>query len=92
MNSEEFRRHGYEVIDWIADYLDHADRYPVMSGSKPGEIKALLPDAAPVEGEPMGTILEDFRRDIMPGVTHWNHPGCYRHWTASEWCHPQTRR
>ncbi len=45
MNSEEFRRHGYEVIDWIADYLDHADRFPVMSQSRPGDIKALIPDS-----------------------------------------------
>jgi aromatic-L-amino-acid decarboxylase len=83
MNSEDFRRHGYEVIDWIADYLDHADRYPVMSRSKPGEIKALIPDSAPEEGEPMDTILEDFRRDILPGVTHWNHPRFFAYFPAN---------
>ena len=83
MNSEEFRRHGYEVIDWIADYLEHADHYPVMSRSKPGEIKALIPDHAPEDGEPMATILEDFRRDIMPGVTHWNHPRFFAYFPAN---------
>ena len=83
MNSEEFRRHGHDVIDWIADYLDHADRYPVMSRSKPGEIKALIPNSAPEDGEPMGTILEDFRRDILPGVTHWNHPRFFAYFPAN---------
>ena len=72
MNSNEFRRHGHDLVDWIADYLENSDRYPVMSSVKPGDIKALLPDHAPEEGEPMETILEDFRRDILPGVTHWN--------------------
>jgi len=83
MNSEEFRRHGHDVIDWIADYLDNADRYPVMSRSKPGEIKALIPDSAPENGEPMETILEDFRRDILPGVTHWNHPRFFAYFPAN---------
>ena len=83
MNSEEFRRHGYEVIDWIADYLDNADRYPVMSRSKPGDIKALIPDHAPEEGESMETILEDFRHDILPGVTHWNHPRFFAYFPAN---------
>ncbi len=83
MNSDEFRRHGYEVIDWIADYLDHADRFPVMSQSRPGDIKALIPDSAPEEGEPMETILADFRRDILPGVTHWNHPRFFAYFPAN---------
>ena len=83
MNSEEFRRHGHDVVDWIADYLEHSDRFPVMSPVKPGEIRALVPDHAPEEGEPMETILEDFRRDIMPGVTHWNHPRFFAYFPAN---------
>ncbi len=83
MNSEEFRTHGYEIIDWIADYLENADRYPVMSRSRPGEIKALIPDTAPENGESMDTILEDFRRDILPGVTHWNHPRFFAYFPAN---------
>jgi aromatic-L-amino-acid decarboxylase len=83
MNSEEFRRHGYEVIDWIADYLEHADRFPVMSRCQPGDIKALIPDSAPEDGESMETILEDFRRDILPGVTHWNHPRFFAYFPAN---------
>ncbi len=28
MTSEEFRRAGHQLIDWIADYLDHVEQYP----------------------------------------------------------------
>ncbi|MEN8006042.1 MAG: pyridoxal-dependent decarboxylase [Candidatus Krumholzibacteriota bacterium] len=83
MNSEEFRRHGHDVVDWIADYLEHADRFPVMSRCRPGDIKALIPDHAPEAGEPMEIILEDFRRDILPGVTHWNHPRFFAYFPAN---------
>ncbi len=39
MTPEEFRKHGYQVIDWIADYLQNVERYPVLSQVAPGEIR-----------------------------------------------------
>ena len=83
MDAAEFRQHGHEIIDWIADYLDHSDRYPVMSPCRPGDIRALIPDAAPEEGEPMDRIFADFQRDIVPGVTHWNHPRFFAYFPAN---------
>ncbi|HSE99192.1 MAG TPA: aminotransferase class I/II-fold pyridoxal phosphate-dependent enzyme, partial [Blastocatellia bacterium] len=74
MSAEEFRRYGHQVIDWIADYLSHPDRYSVMSQAEPGDIKRLLPAAPPEKGEDMQSILHDFDRVIIPGMTHWNHP------------------
>ncbi|HTS25112.1 MAG TPA: pyridoxal-dependent decarboxylase [Bryobacteraceae bacterium] len=75
MTSEEFRRFGYQAIDWVADYLAHADRYPVLPRVKPGELTDALPSCGPEKGEPMETILADFERLIVPAMTHWNHPG-----------------
>jgi aromatic-L-amino-acid decarboxylase len=75
MSSADFRRYGKELIDWIADYLDHPDRYPVLSRVKPGEVKAQLPTQPPATPESFDTILADFNDIIMPGITHWNHPG-----------------
>jgi aromatic-L-amino-acid decarboxylase len=83
MNADEFRRHGHEVVDWIADYLAHSDRYPVMSRARPGEIRALVPDHPPARGEDMAAILADFQRDILPGVTHWNHPRFFAYFPAN---------
>jgi aromatic-L-amino-acid decarboxylase len=75
MTPEEFRRYGYQAIDWVADYLAHADRYPVLPPVKPGELTDALPGCGPEKGEPMETILADFERLIVPAMTHWNHPG-----------------
>ena len=47
MSADDFKRYGYQVIDWIAEYLEHPERYPVFSRSGPGEIRAQLP-AAPL--------------------------------------------
>ena len=77
MSVEEFRRHGYQVIDWIAEYLSNPDRFPVLSQVEPGQIKAALPVNAPREGEEMDAILADLERVIVPGLTHWNHPSFF---------------
>ena len=47
MNSDDFRQYGKQLIDWIADYLDQPERYPVLSRVKPGEVKGQLPAQPP---------------------------------------------
>lgn len=83
MNAKEFRKYGQDVVDWIADYLENAQQYPVMSRRRPGETIALVPEHPPEEGEEMDRILEDFERDILPGVTHWNHPRFFAYFPAN---------
>lgn len=75
MTPEEFRRYGHQAIDWVADYLAHPERFPVLPSVKPGELTDALPACGPERGEAMETILADFERLIVPAMTHWNHPG-----------------
>jgi aromatic-L-amino-acid decarboxylase len=83
METEDFRRHAHELVDWIADYLEHAERYPVCSRSRPGDLLAALPASPPEEPEPMADVLADFRRDVLPGITHWNHPRFFAYFPAN---------
>lgn len=83
MSPDEFRRHGHALVDWIADYLAHTERYPVLSQAKPGEIYAALPAAAPEHGEPFEAMLADVDRIIMPGITHWQSPNFFAFFPAN---------
>jgi aromatic-L-amino-acid decarboxylase len=74
MSPDEFRRQGYAVIDWIADYLADPEHWPVLPDVLPGDIANRLPASPPRSGESMDDILADFRNIIVPGTTHWNHP------------------
>jgi len=74
MTPEEFRRHGHDVIDWIADYFERVDSFPVLSAVEPGEVRRGLPDMPPQEGEPFERILSDMETKILPGITHWQSP------------------
>ena len=73
MTTDEFRKQGKKVIDWIADYYDQIEQYPVLSQVKPGEIRSNLPQSAPIKGRDYGDILSDMDK-MMPGITHWQSP------------------
>jgi aromatic-L-amino-acid decarboxylase len=74
MPEEDFRKYGYEIIDFIADYFEKIESLPVLSKNRPGELTAALPRAAPEKGEDFANVLRDVERLILPAVTHWNHP------------------
>jgi aromatic-L-amino-acid decarboxylase len=74
MPAEDFRRYGYEIVDWIASYFEHIGEYPVLSQVQPDWLKDSLPRSAPEAGEDFGEVLKDVDRLILPAVTHWNHP------------------
>ncbi|HEX2501161.1 MAG TPA: pyridoxal-dependent decarboxylase [Methylomirabilota bacterium] len=83
LDPEEFRRHAHEAVDWIAGFLAAPGRYPVLARVKPGEVRDALPATAPDDPEPLDRILADFERVILPGVTHWNHPGFFAYFAIS---------
>src|ERR1044072_7873429 len=83
MKEEDFRRFGHELIDWIADYFENIDQRPVLPDMDPGDLKAQLPSAPPVHGEPMENILADVDRLIAPALTHWSHPSFFAYFATS---------
>lgn len=83
MTPEEFRRVGHELIDRIADYRAGLAARPVMSRARPGELKAALPKAAPSHPEPFEAIFADLDRLIIPGLSHWQHPGFFGYFPAN---------
>ena len=83
MAPDEFRRQGLALVDWIASYLSQNDQYPVLSRARPGEIRDSLPLTPPESGTPFDEILSDFQRLILPGITHWNHPGFFAYFAIS---------
>ena len=41
--TDDFERAAARVVEWIARYLEHPERYPVLSRVAPGEVRASLP-------------------------------------------------
>jgi aromatic-L-amino-acid/L-tryptophan decarboxylase len=83
MTPEEFRAAGHRLIDWIADYRARVATLPVMARTEPGELKRQLPSTPPVDPEPFDAILADLDRVILPGLSHWQHPGFFGYFPSN---------
>ncbi|MCB1246212.1 MAG: aspartate aminotransferase family protein, partial [Acidimicrobiia bacterium] len=83
MASAEFRRNGYRIIDWVADYLENVGQYPVLADVEPGAIAARMPPSAPEEPEPFERLIEDLDAVVMPGITHWQSPNWFAYFPAN---------
>ncbi|MCP4757326.1 MAG: aminotransferase class V-fold PLP-dependent enzyme [Proteobacteria bacterium] len=83
MTPEEFRRHGRAVVDWIADYYENIESYPVLSQVRPGEIRSALPAQPPMKNEAFEEILKDVEKLILPGITHWQSPNFFAYFPAN---------
>lgn len=83
MTPEEFRRHGHELVDWIARYLEGVEQYPVLARVAPGEVRSKLPAAPPSDGEPFEAIMRDVDVIIMPGITHWQSPNFFAYFNGN---------
>ncbi len=83
MSPDLFRKYSHQTADWIANYLENMNDYPVLSRAKPDEIKSRLPKSPPEKPEPFENVLSDFQKVILPGITHWNHPRFFAYFSIT---------
>lgn len=81
--ADDFLKAATTINEWIADYLEHSEKYPVLPNVKPGDIRNALPSHPPQEQESFEQIWQDFQNIILPGVTHWNHPSFYAYFAIT---------
>jgi len=83
LNPKDFKKEAGPVIDWIDRYINNIQSFPVKSKLAPGDIYAAIPEEAPLKPESMEQIMEDLDRIILPGMTHWQHPGFHAYFPAN---------
>ena len=83
LSRDDLLRGGARALEWIASYLEHPERYPVLARTKPGEIRASIPAQPPAHAEALDDILGDFESKVLPGITHWNHPAFFGYFATS---------
>ncbi len=83
MTPDEFRAEAHRLVDWMADYLGDPSPHRVLPDVSPGDIASKLPAHPPDAGEPFEAIMADFNRVIVPGMTHWNHPGWFAYFPGN---------
>jgi len=83
MTPDEFRRHGHDLIDWVADYIEGIERHPVASPVGPGDVRRQLAEHPPPAPEPFHEVLRDVDEVIVPGLTQWQHPSFFAYFPSN---------
>ena len=83
MTTDEFRKHGHDLVDWMGWYLDNVSTFPVKSTVTPGDISSRLPEKAPILPDQFESIFDDFKEIILPGITHWQSPNFFAYFPAN---------
>jgi hypothetical protein len=80
---EEFKRHGHELIDWIADYVENIEQQRVTSEVRPGDVRAQLDEHPPATPDGFDAVMADTNEVVVPGLTHWQHPSFFAYFPAN---------
>jgi aromatic-L-amino-acid decarboxylase len=83
MTPDEFRKHAHELVEWMAGYMENVETFPVKSLVKPGEIFDKIPDNPPQKAESFDSLMSDFDKIILPGITHWQNPNFFAYFPAN---------
>ena len=83
MPPAEFRKAGHQLVEWIADYLEHGERYPVLSQVAPGRVAGGFDPEPPAGGATFDQIMSEFERHLVPGLTHWNQPTFFAYFSIT---------
>ena len=74
MTGEQFVKAANSSAEEIDQYFSNIVDRPVLPSVSPGYLKKLIPSSAPDHGESWSDIQSDIEKNIMPGITHWQHP------------------
>ena len=84
MTPDEFRKHGYQLIDWIADYLEHVETQRVARRRRsPATCGPCSPSTRRPSRSRSTTSLADLDRVVVPGLTHWQHPSFFAYFPGN---------
>jgi len=83
LNGDRFLEEAAQAAHWIAAYREKVDDLPVLPRVRPGDVAAQLPPQAPESPEALESVLRDLDEVIVPGLTHWNHPGFMAYFCSS---------
>ncbi|HZJ54656.1 MAG TPA: pyridoxal-dependent decarboxylase, partial [Myxococcaceae bacterium] len=83
MTPDEFRALGHQLIEWVAAYRERLPDLPVMSPAQPGDVRRHFASAPPEHGVPLEGLLPQLDAAVLPGITHWNHPGFFAYFPSN---------
>uniref|UniRef100_A0A1I7YAG3 Aromatic-L-amino-acid decarboxylase n=1 Tax=Steinernema glaseri TaxID=37863 RepID=A0A1I7YAG3_9BILA len=83
MDSDAFRKHGKEMVDFIADYWAGMRERTPLPDVQPGYIWDLVPSSPPENPESWEAIFKDLEPVVLNANTNWHHPHFFAYYPTS---------
>jgi aromatic-L-amino-acid decarboxylase len=75
MDAREFQEIGHQVVDLLADYLDHIEEKSVFPRIDPQALRNLFDEPLPESPSSANAVLAEIQTKLLPYCTHVGHPG-----------------
>jgi len=75
MNYDEFRSAGHNLVDYIANYLQHVSDKPLFNPVEPASIYDMFDERIPDDPKSLTDVQKLLEEKLIPYCTHVNHPG-----------------
>jgi aromatic-L-amino-acid decarboxylase len=75
MDPNEFRHLGHQVVDLLAEYLEHIEEKRVFPDVEPATVNAQFTEQLPQEPLSPESVLSELEQKLLPYCTHVGHPG-----------------
>jgi aromatic-L-amino-acid decarboxylase len=75
MNTEEFREVGHQVVELLAEYLEHIEEKPVFPNVEPSTLTKFFAEPLPQNPSSPEKVLAELQEKLLPYCTHVGHPG-----------------
>lgn len=69
MDSNRFKKSGYEVVEWAVQYMQSMCERKVLPAVVPGYMRSLVPTEAPEKPETFDRVMRDLEPIILTGVS-----------------------
>ncbi len=75
MDAKEFRDVGHQVVDFLAEYLEHIEEKRVFPEVEPQTVNALFAEPLPQDPASAEAVLSELETKLVPYCTNVGHPG-----------------
>jgi tyrosine decarboxylase len=83
LDPDDVRSYLHKAVDFVADYLQSVESFPVLPNVKPGYLRRRLNPTPPASSAPFDVAVKELRATVVPGTTHWASPNFFAFFPAT---------
>lgn len=83
VESQTLKALGLQTLELLSEHVQHLHSKPVKPKIEPGQFAKRFDSFPPEKPRAFADLLDKVKADILPGVTHWQHPRFMAYYPSS---------